>query len=139
MGQDLADLRLPGHAIDRTHHAQQFAGLGQPRADLELAETAIEGELDLEPAEIRRFREHLGLDLGRPVPGRLAAGRRVEGKDQPSALAGRPGGRSRRHLLEEGVDICGRGFFCRKLVVARHVVRVPGGGACESVSCCTCS
>ena len=50
-----------------------------------LAEAAEIDELHVEPAESRRRLKHPGLQGLREIPGRLAAHRRVERENQPSA------------------------------------------------------
>ncbi len=59
----------------------------RPAADLELVEAAIEGEPDVDAADFARGDEHLALLRRGHVPGRLAAGRRIHGEQQPPAPA----------------------------------------------------
>ena len=95
------------------------AALRHPAARLAFVEAAVIDELDVEPAERGGRLEHLALDAAGAVPGRLAARRRVERKDQPAAPARR--GRRRRapQVAQKGIDL-GRSGFGRKLALGRH-------------------
>ena len=101
----LADLRLAAAHPDAAHE------LGEPlpaRDEIRrpaLAEAAEVDELHIEAAKSRRGLEHPGLQGLREIPGRLAAHRRIERENEPSArpLAWRrdpPGGLDEvRHLV----------------------------------------
>ena len=106
MHQQAADLGLAAEAMHAGHFRQQRAGVEPPGRGVELAEAAVPGELDGQPAERRRLAEHLALDLAGPVPGRLAARRGVEREDQPPRLAARRRGHL-PHPAEERVYLPG--------------------------------
>ena len=117
MLQNLADLGLSGKAEHRRHEPQQLLFIVGPGADPELAETAIKGQLDIEPAEGGRFNEHLPLNPGSRVPCRLTAGRRVHCKHQPATLAGVLCPlRGDSHLGQKGINIPGLSFLVRQIV-----------------------
>ena len=110
--EDLADLRLAAEAAHGGHLLQQIVGAIEPGARLELAEAAIERELDVEAAERRRLlnispwiwqaRSQVGC--------RLAVASRANNSRPRWPDAGRAAG-VRRQLAEEGIDLAaGRGF-----------------------------
>src|SRR5262249_36758699 len=61
MAQKLADLGLAAEAGDAAHQALQGLAVGKPGRRLELTKAAVIGKLDVEPAQLGRSREHLGL------------------------------------------------------------------------------
>ena len=138
VAQQAGDLRAAGQAAHRPHQARQLAAVGRPAADLELVEAAIEGQPDLDAADFARRNEHLALLRRGCVPGRLAAGRRIHGEQQPPAPAA--AGRLRRqvgHFPREGVD---RGR-ARRGALGRAYFGFPGhpdmqrknAGSCQMV------
>jgi hypothetical protein len=96
MAQHPLDLRFAADAKYRSHDPVQIGSARHPLARLAFRKAAIKDQLDLEPAERGGRFEHLALDAAGAVPGRLAAGRGVECKDQPPASATRV---RRRRLL----------------------------------------
>src|SRR6185312_2746862 len=125
--EDLADLSLTAETAHGGHLLQQVIGAIEPGARLELAEAAVEGELDVEAAERCRRLEHLALEVAGAVPGRLPARRRIEGEQQPAALARcRPRRGRGRQLAEEGVDrAAGRGLVGKPASISRHCCGTP--------------
>src|SRR6202040_2095002 len=89
MAQPPLDLRFAADAKYRSHDPVQIGSGRHPLARLAFRKAAIKDQLDLEPAERGGRFEHLALDAAGAVPGRLAAGRGVECKDQPPASATR--------------------------------------------------
>ena len=86
VAQQAGDLRAAGQAAHRAHQAREFAAVRRPAADLEFVEAAIEGEPDLEAAECRSAATNISpCCVTGTIPGRLAAGRRIHGEQQPPA------------------------------------------------------
>src|SRR3546814_5158280 len=67
-----------------SHEAQQLSRFGNPRTRPALAEAAVVDELHVQSAKRLGLLEHLRLQVGRAVPGRLTAGGGVHGEDQPA-------------------------------------------------------
>jgi hypothetical protein len=95
--QDPANLCQPGGAADAGHAFKQRVGIRTPGRGFELHESAVKTELYLESTEVDRLAEHLGLNLHRPIPCRLAARRRIHGEDEAPAPAGLNSRRRRRN------------------------------------------
>ena len=85
MGEHLADLGMAAAAVDAGHQLLQRFGVGDEFRCAALAKTAKIDQLDLERPGLADGVEHLGLQRAGEIPGRLAAHRRVEGKDQPAS------------------------------------------------------
>src|SRR3546814_10108702 len=73
-----ADLGAPGETEHTSHEAQQLSRFGNPRTRPALAEAAVVDELHVQSAKRLGLLEHLRLQVGRAVPGRLTAGGRSE-------------------------------------------------------------
>jgi hypothetical protein len=115
VAEHAADLRLAGGAAHGGHLLQQRGAGGAPRACLELEETPIPGQLDCQATEPRGDLEHFRLQVTGAVPGRFAAGGRVECEQQPAAGRRRGG----RDPAEEGVDLA-TARLLRQAFVAAH-------------------
>ena len=99
------DLRPPGQARDLPHEAEETCRVADPLRGVALGVAPVENELHVQLPECPAGREHVRLQRARPVPGRLTAGGRVEGEDEPPGRA--IGTRHRREIagrVEEGVD-----------------------------------
>ena len=101
MLEDTAELSLAAEAAHRNHSLNQFRRRIDPRARLALAEATIIHQLHLESAKRFGLGKHFGLYVARPVPGRLAARRRVHGEDQPALTTDRLYSRCPCDLIEE--------------------------------------
>src|SRR5205085_8670475 len=97
-----------------------------PLARFALRKAAIKDQLDLEPAERAGSFEHLALDTAGTVPGRLAAGRGVQRKDQPPAPATRVRRRCLLQLVEKLFDLGGARLGREPVFAVAH--RAPHAG-----------
>ena len=90
---------------------------------------AIIDELHVEPADRRRFAEHVRLQPTGRVPSRLAAHGGVEREDQPATLAGGDGRARALDLREECIDLGARRVRSRRCRgrLGRRRASVAGG------------
>jgi len=84
VGEDLADLRVPGAALDPGHEAGEVIGVRDPFRAAALGVVPIIDQLHAEPADAGDGAEHVALELASRIPGLLPAHGGVEGEDQPS-------------------------------------------------------
>ena len=122
--QYLGNLGPPGKTGDRGHHASDGGAVALPLCRLAFAEAAIKDQLHLEATKALGRLKHLGLGMRGLVPGWLAAGRGVQGKDQAAAPAarrrlGRPG-----DLVQEGRNVLRPALARQTLVVLAHVLEM---------------
>ena len=108
MPQNFADLRLPAAAIDARHQFAEPFWSGNPSRCAAFGESSVIDELKIEPADGGGFAEHFRLEATSLVPGRLSAHGRIEGEDEPAALAGFDCGIERPEPAQKRLDVGAR-------------------------------
>src|SRR5262245_40005525 len=121
VGEDLADLRVPGAAVDPGHEAGEVIGVRDPFRAAALGVVPIIDQLHAEPADAGDGAEHVALELASRVPGLLPAHGGVEGADQPS----RGGRLTYFQVSEKRIDL---EFLTRGWSLLSHVVSFSGVG-----------
>src|SRR5262249_13222064 len=82
MRDDLADLGGPPAEIEASQRPREPLALRPPAGGAAFAEPAIVDQLQVEPADCRRFTEHVGLQPTGRIPHGLAAHGGVECEDE---------------------------------------------------------
>ena len=82
VGEDLADLRVPGAALDPGHEAGEVIGVRDPFRAAALGVVPIIDQLHAEPADAGDGAEHVALELASRIQGLLPAHGGVQSKHQ---------------------------------------------------------
>src|SRR5581483_9806089 len=127
VAQHLANLRVAAAAIDPPHELGEPDAGAYPCRSAALVKTAEVYELDVEPAEARRFAKHVRLQGTGHIPGRLTAHGCIERENKPAAPTRGRSRAQRAHLIEKGGYLGLRGG-CRRLILAHwtHVIAESG-------------
>ena len=104
MAQNLADLGLATTAIDSRHQFGKLVTASNPTGSSTFLQATEIDELDIEPADTRRFPEHLRLQCAGCIPCRLPTHRGIKREYQPAAAASRRRWPKRAHLIDKVLD-----------------------------------